>query len=184
MSEIWKPVVGYEGMYEVSNLGNVRSFQKGMNRMLKPCRGRENYLRVSLYKNGKQKSCSVHRMVLTAFVGPVPKGLECGHLNGNRDDNRLENLAYITREENAQHKISHGTQAHGERHGMAKLTEDLVEEIKRRYQRASYHNSNAQELARKYGVCKSTIQNIVKGRYWNSEARQALKREGGSDEQM
>lgn len=119
MAEIWKPVVGYEGHYEVSNLGNVRSVDrtvvyktgqtrhyKGRTLKLKPSHG---YWRVELSRNSKPTCFQVHRLVLSAFVGPLPEGKEVCHNNGNPGDNRLENLRYGTKSENNLDRVKHGT---------------------------------------------------------------------------
>jgi len=107
MQEIWKAVPGYEGKYEVSNLGRVNSFVKykaGL--ILKPGRMPSGHLSVAL---GRGHSRCVHELVLLAFIGaPLPKH-ECRHLNGNPADNRLENLKWGTRSENILDAVAHGT---------------------------------------------------------------------------
>lgn len=123
--ENWKPVVGYEGLYEVSDLGNVRSVDRtvwhsrGFTMTLKgkllaqgPRRG---YLRVCLTKDGKGKHISVHKLVLEAFVGERPEGQDICHNNGNRTDNRLTNLRYDTKSGNAKDMVKHGTHNLGRR---------------------------------------------------------------------
>lgn len=96
--EIWKPVVGYEGLYEVSNLGNVRSVKK----IIKPhiIKG---YLGVSLCKGGVKKKLFIHRLVAFAFpeiCGEYFEGAVCNHKNENKLDNRAENLEWCTVAEN------------------------------------------------------------------------------------
>ena len=111
-SEVWKDVVDYEGLYKVSDKGNVYSVARkdsiGRNRggrILKPQCNRGGYLIVSLCKNGKLKTKSVHRLVADAFI-PNPKGfLEVNHKNENKTNNELSNLEWCTREYN----INHGT---------------------------------------------------------------------------
>lgn len=107
--EIWRPVVGYEGLYDVSNLGNVRSLNYGKTgkvKLKKLSYDKDGYLRVNLYKNGKQKNCSVHRLVWEAFVGPIPDGYELDHINTVRDDARLENLRCVTSKGNANNQVT------------------------------------------------------------------------------
>lgn len=104
--EIWRPVVGYEGLYDVSNLGRVRSLKFGRVKIMKPKDNGNGYLRVSLRKDGKGKKLYVHRIVWEAFVGPIPDGYELDHLNTVRDDNRLENLRCVTRKENMKNPLS------------------------------------------------------------------------------
>ena len=106
-SEIWKDVAEYEGFYQVSNKGNVRSVarkdsigRKRDGRILKPAYDRGGYLNVGLCKNGKSKTKNVHRLVAETFI-PKPKGfLEVNHKDENKSNNRVENLEWCTREYN------------------------------------------------------------------------------------
>lgn len=109
----WRPVVGHEGIYQVSDTGEVRSVsyvdQRGSRR-----RGRT--MRQSTAKSGHKwiqlrdrKSVGVHRLVLLAFVGPCPEGMEACHINGDPADNRVENLRWDTRSENQRDRVRHGT---------------------------------------------------------------------------
>jgi hypothetical protein len=120
MTEIWKDVVGFEGSYQVSNLGRVRSLDHRVRlvchgvettrlspgRILKPGRVRSGHVSVAI---GKGNSRLVHQLVLEAFVGPRPKGMESLHLNHNPEDNRLANLQYGTRGENMRMDYEVGT---------------------------------------------------------------------------
>lgn len=98
--EIWKAVVGYDGDYEVSNIGRVRSIKKGKIIILKPWIDSVGYPSVSLWKNGKQWHVRVHRLVWEAFKYPIPEGMEIDHISTVRDDNRVENLRCVTHKEN------------------------------------------------------------------------------------
>lgn len=102
MEEIWKDIPTKCG-YEVSNVGNVR--RKSSGKPIKLTTNSHGYKVVGIH--GQQYRA--HRLVLNAFVGPCPEGLQCAHLNGVRDDNRLENLKWVTPKENCFHKIAHGT---------------------------------------------------------------------------
>lgn len=115
----WRPVAGYEGHYEVSDQGNVRSIDRvvinrdGVKRtlrgkMLRPGDGGTGHLIVSLNLNGVASSKKVHRLVLAAFVGPCPAGLVVCHNNGDPTDNRLSNLRYDTYSENLHDRVRHG----------------------------------------------------------------------------
>ena len=107
VNEIWKPIPGYEGKYEVSDQGRIRSFRRNpKGYLLKPGRMPEGHLSVSL---GRKNSQCVHKLVLLAFVGLAPDGHECCHNNGNPADNRLENLRWGTRSENIKDAVKHGT---------------------------------------------------------------------------
>ena len=111
-SEIWKDVVGYDGRYQVSDKGNVRSVarkdsigRKCGGRMLKPTYDKDGYLRVNLCKNGKQKTRFIHRLVAGAFI-PNPNGYsEINHRDENKVNNYANNLEWCTRE----HNVNHGT---------------------------------------------------------------------------
>ena len=105
--EIWKPVVGFEGLYQVSNLGRIMSFHKTRGRILKPYQGgyRKGYLVITLVRDGMKKKELVHTLVLEAFVCKRPIGYQCNHINSNKQDNRLENLEWVTPKENSEHVI-------------------------------------------------------------------------------
>lgn len=106
INECWKPVVGYEGLYEVSDLGRVRSLNYKRSRkesIMKQVLDGDGYYCLLLYKNGKRKRFSVHRLVVTAFIGPIPKGFVVNHINECQTDNRLENLEICTIRENSIH---------------------------------------------------------------------------------
>lgn len=106
-NEEWRPVPGWEGLYEVSNLGRVYSDHTG--RILRPGMNRR-HLHVSLYGHGNGgKSHRVHRLVMEAFVGPLPDGQEVRHLDDNPNNNCLNNLVYGTRSENMLDRVSNGT---------------------------------------------------------------------------
>ena len=112
-NEIWKDVLGYELVYQVSNLGRVKRIAHYKNtysgRVLTQNLDNKGYLRVHLSKNNKSINRSIHQLVLEAFVGPKPDGLQGRHLNGNRLDNQLINLQWGTPSENQKDSIRHGT---------------------------------------------------------------------------
>lgn len=102
MSEIWKPVVGYEGLYEVSNTGKVRSLNylgKGIVKVLRPS-NTNGYLQVWLSKNGKRKICYVHRLVAETFLDNPNSLPVVNHRNEKKSDNRVENLEWCTQKYN------------------------------------------------------------------------------------
>lgn len=117
--EEWRDVVGYEGFYQVSDQGRVRSVDRyiGHNkggkrlwrgRMLKPSKTPEGYNSVALYKNGKQCTFYIHRLVAEAFLEPDPSRLHVDHINAIRNDNRAENLRWVTPSENNKHIMELG----------------------------------------------------------------------------
>lgn len=105
--ELWRPVMGYEGFYEVSDKGNVRRIAKGrgaqVGKILKQANGTNGYKQVTLSKDCNQLICRVHRLVAEAFI-PRQDGKDyVNHINGDKTDNRVENLEWVTRSENALH---------------------------------------------------------------------------------
>lgn len=118
-NEKWLPVVGWEGIYEVSDYGRVRSLDRTVEtgngrralrgRILRPGINRHGYLGVVLRRPGVKKSERVHRLVLTAHVGAPREGDEACHGNGNRQDNRLVNLRWDSRSANIRDNVRHGT---------------------------------------------------------------------------
>ena len=108
--ERWLPVPGYEGHYEVSDLGRMRSFKWGRVRLLNPTL-MNGYPTALLCMPGKKKvRRPLHHLILMTFVGPRPEGMVSRHLNGNSKDSRLVNLAWGTQSENVFDAVRHGTQ--------------------------------------------------------------------------
>jgi hypothetical protein len=110
--EQWKNVVGYENVYQISSLGNIRRIQspytkRSINKLLKPTDNR-GYLRLPLYKDGKRERFFIHRLVAEAFIPNFsPSKTYVNHLNCNKQDNRVENLEWSTPRLNAQHYERH-----------------------------------------------------------------------------
>lgn len=122
MHEEWRPVLGYEGYYEVSNLGSVRGLrhkygERSEPRPLSPTIDNRGYARVRLQAaSDRKRHWRVHQLVAGAFIGPCPPGLEVRHLNGIKANNQPFNLAYGTASQNQLDKVAHGA------HNMAKKT--------------------------------------------------------------
>lgn len=135
--------------YEVSSLGRVRSHVRGAPRFLRPGTLKDGYLGVTLGRNQYR----VHRLVLSAFVGPCPTGMVARHLDGDPSNNVLSNLAWGTQAENWDDKRAHGTATVGERVNTSKLTAADVRAV-----RASALPNR--DLADTYGVTLSTIRHI------------------------
>jgi len=104
--EIWKDVKGYEGHYQVSNLGRVKSIKYGRERIMKFYKERDGYHILSLRKNGDRKTKQIHQLVAESFLNHTPNGntMIVNHKNFKRDDNRLSNLEVITNRENTNKK--------------------------------------------------------------------------------
>ncbi len=133
-------------------------------RKLKPGLHREGYLLIVLIDpSGRHRSFRVHRLVLLAFVGPCPDGMEGCHNDGNRVNNKLGNLRWDTRAGNNNDKYAHGTDRRGEKTPGAKLTSDAIREIRRR----RTNGESLKSLANEFGVGKPCICAIVKRRAWS-----------------
>lgn len=181
--EKWKAIVGYEGFYEISNQGRVRSVDrviehpaKGPTRRkgkeLSPATNWKGYLHINLCREGKMTPGIIHRLVLSAFVGPCPDGHECNHISGDKTDNRIQNLEWVTPSENRLHAYANGlTPAkRGESNGMAKLTWATVEEIRKLYASGAH---SYRQLGDRFGVTKSAIHAVISGRTWLPEKRES-----------
>lgn len=172
--EIWKPVVGYEGRYDVSSMGRVRSYlirgaRPGRRRVipvvLKQSTTRNNYQQVGIrHHDGTRYDASVHVLALEAFVGPRPAGHQACHNNGDPQDNNIENLRWDTPAANAADRRSHGRFRFGEKAPQAKLTERQVRDIKRLL--AGDPKPRVADVARRFGVYKSTVYKIMRGDRW------------------
>jgi hypothetical protein len=159
LGEVWKPVVGYEGSCVVSNMGRVRSCA-GVVR--KPYYRNPGYAIVNLSRPKSIKTWYVHRLVLEAFVGPCPDGMECCHNDGDPTNNRLENLRWDTRCANQADRVRHGTRLCGERHPMAKLSKAKADDIRR----LLASGWQQREVARLYGIGQATVGRINRREAW------------------
>lgn len=171
ITEEWRPVPGYEGLYDVSSLGRVRSIGRKIghnipgytrvlkSRILKPTLASHGYLTVKLHCERKGLTKTVHSIVAEAFIGPRPDGLDVCHNNGNRCDNRACNLRYDTRKNNFQDALLHGTRLRGERQNGAILKPEDVLFIRGSKELPAV-------LAEKYGVSKQTIYDVRARRSW------------------
>lgn len=168
--EMWLPVLGYEGAYEVSNIGRVRSWKAPGRSSARateprllvqtPNRKRGGYMHVGLCKAGDRVSIRpVHAIVLETFAGPRPAGAVCRHLNGRPADNRLCNLKWGTQAENMADAVAHGTATIGPRNAMASLSPDQVLDIRRLLR----GGAGTVAVARRFCVSNATISRIKHG---------------------
>jgi len=164
---IWAPVVEYEGLYEVCDYGYIRSVgpnsRSQFGTILKPQLDNYGYLRVGLYKGGIFHTHRIHKIVTSAFIGPCPEGKQVNHIDGNKRNNHVGNLEYVTLSENRHHAYDAGLASnYGTNNPSSKLTEEDVHEIRRVLAEGATQIS----VAASYGVCASTINAIVSGQNW------------------
>ena len=160
------PVLGLEFYYEVSNLGKVRSLKRtGITnygkreyggKFINPFICNSGYLAVNLTKKGYRKQYLLHRLVLEAFLGKPPEGMECCHNNGIKIDCKLENLRWDTRKNNHKDQIIHGTKPKVSK----KITKEIAEEIKEL-------QDKLHEISKKYNLSKIQIWRIKTNKAWN-----------------
>ena len=167
MKWLWVP--GYEGLYRVSDDGDVMHVAGRDSigryrdaRALTPNATRTGYRKVSLSKNSVVWVTKVHKLVMLAFVGPRPDLMVVNHKDGDKANNTLANLEYVTVAENEAHALRNGLKPSHERHGQAKLTRDQVSECHRRSALGETHTS----IAKDFSVHITTISNVVTGKTW------------------
>lgn len=173
--EVWVPVSGYEGLYSISNLGNLRSEEKKVFRrngivcnqpqqLMHPSSGKSKYLTVRLKgTDGAYLTHYVHTLVLENFVSPRPDGMEACHCDGNRQNNAATNLRWDTRSGNHKDKNLHGTGTVGESHPGAKLSDELVRKM--RSMRAD--GLTVRQIARDFSVSVMTASRAISGKSWS-----------------
>lgn len=162
--EEWRDIPGYEGLYQVSNIGNVKRLKSGEIAKQQP--NEKGYLRISLYRDRKYQLARIHRLVLLTFIGAPSAGMVVNHKNGVKSDNRLENLEYITQKENVRHSIEIlGKGQLGEGHHNHKLTESDVQEIRHLLKCGLLHR----EISERFDVVPSTIGWIARGVTWKGK---------------
>lgn len=171
--EKWKSVAGYEGIYEVSDIGRLKSLSRkikcrnGMittvnEKIMKQRVDHEGYFTICLYKNKKGFHTKVSRIVAIAFIDNPESKPQVNHIDGNKSNNVADNLEWTTASENMKHAYRTGLKdTHGERHPSNKLTEIDVVKIKR-----LSSTTTGASLARIYNVSDATISNIVRGKSW------------------
>ncbi|MDG9855590.1 NUMOD4 motif-containing HNH endonuclease [Pseudomonas nitroreducens] len=175
MQEIWKPIAGYEGLYEVSSLGRVRSldrivrYSNGKDRLTK---GRilhfslpNGYQQVTLCNGDSHRPFKVHRLVAVAFCARRDGCDVVNHIDGVKTNNAVSNLEWTTYKANTHHARDNGLldPPRGERSGSARLSQEDVEEIKRLW----LGGMSQSGLSKIYGVDQSHISRMVRGERWS-----------------
>lgn len=169
-TEVWRDIIGFEGLYMVSNLGRIKSLDRVVlksdgryctfhGRIMKQyptttCR----YLTVRLSKNCKLPHFLVHILVAKAFYGDYDKGLEINHIDGNVLNNRIDNLEIVTHQENIDHSVATGLKHdYGERHVFAKLTNKQAQWVREQ----AALGVKQKDIAAQLGVSKQLINVVV-----------------------
>lgn len=179
MTEEWRDVVGFEDRYEVSNLGRVRSkayWKSGRNnngpfkylttpKLLKFFQNEDGYLRVKLQLDGLKESWLVHRVVASAYLPqPEPDKTQVNHKNSIRNDNRVDNLEWVTPSENSLHGFAEGNHSVvGAKHPRAKFTDEDILVVRRRSAAGETYAS----IAKDYGVSYQAISYIARKLNWS-----------------
>lgn len=169
MKEVWKPVVGYEDWYSVSNKGRVRretaTYGTYPGKILKSSRHKiKGYYSIGLQKNKKRKTFRIHGLVADAFIGKRPKKLTINHKDCEKSNNYASNLEYMTLGENIKHSYENGRiSVKGEKSGKSKLTEKNVYEIREIYSKG---NSSYRKLAKMFGVVANAIKCVITRKTW------------------
>jgi hypothetical protein len=165
--EQWLDIAGFEGSYQVSSWGRVRS----LDRIVGRCRFRgrilrqtstDGYTAVTLSLSGVCCTRRIHRLVPLSFVGPCPDGMEAAHEDGVRSNNNVDNLRWDTKKGNQADRERHGTMLRGASSPSSKLTEEQVIEIKCRHQRGETQTS----LAEEFGVSQPAVHYILTHKTW------------------
>ena len=171
MTEVWKPIPNYEGIYGVSNLGRIRSEgridsigRRKQERIMRTNTHKDGYLQIDLLKDGKRNNVLVHRLVMLAFIGECPKGYEVNHINEDKADNRIDNLEYVTHVVNVRHGTGRIRQAQSTKKPVVAILPNGEIE----------HYESAKDAGRALGVDGSIISHAIKderrktayGRIW------------------
>lgn len=170
----WRPIAGFESTYHVSDTGVVRRMAPGpgtqIGRALVLRTSNSGYARVGLYDKPRARTVCVHRLVTMAFIGPCPQGAQVNHRDGNKLNNRADNLEYVTAAQNQQHRykvLGHNNCPSGEARKEAKLTDKKVMMIRN----AKGGRGLVARLAREHRVSSSLISMIRSGRVWKHLVR-------------
>jgi hypothetical protein len=175
MDKLWLPLKKFEGLYIISNYGKVfglpHKMEKGLRgnnqyteiREKKTHINQHGYERICLNKNGKQYEKSIHRLVLETFK-PIEQKMDCNHIDGNKTNNNLQNLEWVTEKENVVKAYKLGLNPSKERHYKCKLSKEKLLEISQMDK-----NTNRTHLAKQLGVSTSYISAIINGKHWISK---------------
>lgn len=174
--EVWRPIPGYEGSYEVSSEGRIRTIdrtfitvsgakQRKRSRLMELMPARGGYLRVCLYRDGVGQGAQVHRLVAAAFLSNPEGKPHVNHVNFVKTDNRLVNLEWVTQSENQQHSARHGrfNPILNPKRAL-KYSAETIAEFRERVR----NGERAGTIRREYGISSAHADRIAKGTTWRS----------------
>ncbi|WP_165071964.1 NUMOD4 motif-containing HNH endonuclease [Paludisphaera rhizosphaerae] len=157
--ETWKPIPSAPG-YSASSEGQIRNDKSG--RLLKQTLRKDGYVHLGLRVDGVTRLVLVHRAVAEAFIGPCPERQEVDHHNGNKANNRPDNLSYCTHKTNLRRAAARGQLARGAENPRSKLTPDAAREIKA----AAISPGDLTRFANKYGVTVTAVRAVRANKTW------------------
>lgn len=177
--EIWKDVVEWEGYYQISNLGRVKSlarFKRKNDKIIKGSPNPQGYLQVQLRKPLEGRKCLlVHRLVMMHFQpNPFMEELLVNHKDLDVANNKISNLEWVTYQGNSDHywssdkALTHNANGatKGEKHHLSVMTDELVIEFRRRWEEVKGVYGQRSKLAREFGISESTARLITEGKTW------------------
>jgi len=170
--EIWKDIKGYESLYQVSNYGRVKRLGKTVERSyhgniqykekILKIKTTNTYHQIGLTKNKTRKHYLLHRIVCIAFIPNPNNKPEVNHINGLKNDNRVENLEWVNASENIKHAFKSGLKSQkGQKNNASKLNNKQVYDIK-----YIKKNFDQRDLAKEYNVSVSLINYIINNKIW------------------
>jgi len=166
MNESWITIKEFPS-YSISNKGRIKriinSITSKKGKFLIPNKLKSGHLWITLRKNNTSFRRLVHRLVLSNFISPCPQEMETRHLDGNPSNNKIENLVWGTRKENCRDKVNSINNQKGSKHGMSKLNETMVIEIRK----LNINGVRPRDLGPKYHVSPQLISKIIHKRIWN-----------------
>jgi hypothetical protein len=166
LNEMWKFIPNF-GRYKASNYGRIGSINyknSGCFKIIKPAAGKDGYLQSMFLKDdGTYNTIKVHKLIALAFLGARPDGTEVNHINGDKQDNNVSNLEYISHSANCQHSFDTGLQKpkRGILNGMCKITQEQVDNARKCKKESTKRYWGRKEMAKEMGISEKHLQRLV-----------------------
>ena len=157
--EEWKDIIGYEGIYKISNLGRVKRIHGGYRKVLKKSLFKSGYVRVCLTVNAKEKTFRVHRLVAQTFIPNPFNKPYINHIDNNIENNHISNLEWCTSKENKKHCVMQNRQAYGVKNGNSKFKEEDIIKIRS-------CNLSVKEIMKIYKMSETNVRDILNRKIW------------------